>query len=86
MPHVIEDDLPDRTGNSKYDWQEWADGRSREFAAGEDYTCSHQSFRTVAYDWAAKHGFRVRSRQLKDAENRQIGWQLQFVSRNGDSA
>jgi hypothetical protein len=44
-----------------YKWDLWFDGTTREFKMGEDFHCTMDSFRKMAYIAARSRGLKVRS-------------------------
>src|SRR5689334_9749015 len=73
----ILDEFPPVKGQTRYAWDEFLDGRPREFVVGEDFTSKVTTFRANAQTQAKKRGGRVRSRLLRDGERQLL--LLQFV-------
>ena len=64
MPQLLPDGLPDRPGRSGVDFSEWADGQAWQFARGEDYGSTTESFRYLVRRWAKANGFTAETRPL----------------------
>lgn len=60
--------------NSKYPWNEWADGSIWELVKGEDYQSKTNSMRMNVYKYADKNRLTVKS-QILD-EGKRIRFQL----------
>lgn len=58
MAEILDQDLPARP-RGQYPWDEWLDGRTRLLVAGEDFTVSAVTMRTMCYVQAYKRGLKV---------------------------
>ena len=52
--------------NTRYPWDEWFDGQTRELVRGEDFTISTTAFGRSAYGAAQMRGKRARITVLED--------------------
>lgn len=59
MPELLEDGLPQRRPRTRFDFEQWADGRAWKFVRGEDYESSTDTFRYNVKRWAKARGLEV---------------------------
>ena len=57
MPELLDEGLPERISQSKFDFSRWADGRAWKFVKGEDYQSTTESFRYNIKRWAKDNGY-----------------------------
>ncbi|MGH2868009.1 MAG: hypothetical protein ACRDNK_10635, partial [Solirubrobacteraceae bacterium] len=69
-PQLLPDGLPERASRSRFDFGEWADGQAWQFAHGEDYASSTESFRYNVKRWAKANGYTVETRPLPATDGR----------------
>jgi hypothetical protein len=74
MPQLLKDGLPPRPTRSKFDFSEWADGRSWKFVKGQDYDSATETFRLNVRKWARVNGFEVELRPFPalDSDGREL--------------
>jgi hypothetical protein len=74
MPQLLKDGLPPRPTRSKFDFSEWADGRSWKFVKGQDYDSATETFRLNVRKWARVNGFDVELRAFPalDSAGREV--------------
>lgn len=61
-------EFPASVVKGKYSWSEWADGKIREFKAGEDFTCQPGALVGMARSYAKKNGLTLRASAKKDSD------------------
>jgi hypothetical protein len=64
-PKIL-DAFPEEKRRSKYDWDEWLDGKVRLLRRGEHYKTSTPTMRAVASSAAKKRDMRLRTKGTKD--------------------
>lgn len=63
MPRVIDETDFDQ---QSYPWDEWTDGKAREFSHGIDFGCTPESFQAMAYRIAHARQLKVRTQRRGD--------------------
>ena len=74
MPELLKQGLPAKSSRSKFDFTEWADGRSWKFIKGDDYESATETFRLNVRKWARLNGFEVEFRPFPalDGDGREL--------------
>jgi len=93
MPDLLSDGLPQPVRRNKFDFAEWADGNAWRFVKGEDYASSTETFREHIRRWAKEHGYEVKFRPYRAADEHgdeiplarsdAVALGVQFTRRNG---
>lgn len=58
----------DRTGNTKYPWDQWTNGKAWLLVRGEDFTCGVESLRSAIHQYATRHDLSVVTRKPSPAD------------------
>lgn len=61
MPKDIKGKFNFTTAHCTYKWDNWLDGKTREFFRGDDFNCELDAFRKQAYNAAKIRGLKVRT-------------------------
>lgn len=74
MPELLENGFPERTRRSRFEFEQWADGRAWKFVRGEDYDSTTDTFRSNVRRWARARGLEVEVRPFLalDADGNEI--------------
>jgi hypothetical protein len=67
MPKEVKEEYKFSAPPKTYKWDTWFDGKTRVFQQGEDFHCTMDSFRKMAYIAARGRGLKVRS-QMDNAK------------------
>lgn len=62
----ILDSFPKKVNGGVYPWDEWLDGKPREFKRNEDFKIKSLSFAQAAYSAAKRRGCKLNLRVLDD--------------------
>lgn len=54
-----------RPGRRKYPWHDWTDGDWWRLTDGLDYTIATTAFRSVAFNHARRHGYKIQTKQVE---------------------
>lgn len=67
MARTLEE-FPAPTGQQRYPWDQWLDGRVWELTQGTDFAAKPSTFRTNAQLQASKRGGTAKTRSLKQGD------------------
>lgn len=62
-PRVVEE-LPAQRSHRRYPWEEWADGKTREFVRGVHFDGPAGNFTHAAHSWADRKGLKPQYRTV----------------------